>query len=191
MHFSIDLRYLFPPLVNIFLFIFLTSQGGSSFYYWDQDDAVDILQYPILKLPFFILAVLLLLFFLFTSIKLPLTAEPLRLRAGNFSALLAVAILASIILPPSLYWFAYLLLIIISPWYRIMWSLFKQFFSWLRQILQSIPTIFITCVTQNQENSDPAATDRMEQIGRIDIEDNLIQQNQSRLEQDLVVVIDG
>ncbi|TXG51245.1 hypothetical protein EZV62_023769 [Acer yangbiense] len=191
MHFFIDLRYLFPPFVNLCLYLFLTSKGDGSYYYWGQNDVVDFLQYPILI--FLILAILLLLFLLFTSIKLPLTAKPLRLRAGNFSALLAAAFLASIMLPPSLFWFAYLLLVIISPWYRILWSLFKHLFDGLCQNLRSIPTIFINCVTQNQENfSDPAAT-RIEQIiGRVvDTEDNLIQQNRSRLEQDLVVVIDG
>ncbi|KAL5750783.1 hypothetical protein ACOSP7_025386 [Xanthoceras sorbifolium] len=156
MHFFIDLRYLFPPLLNLILFLFLTSHGGK--FYWDLQNVVAaILQYTVLNFLLLMLAVLfLLLLFLFTPIKLPLTAKPIRLRTGKFSALLALAILASIILQPLLFWVAYSFLIIISPGYKKLWSLFKHFFNWLRQNLQSFPTIFIVCFTQqNQVNSEP------------------------------------
>ncbi|KAL5750794.1 hypothetical protein ACOSP7_025397 [Xanthoceras sorbifolium] len=159
MHFFIDLRYLFPPLLNLILFVFLTSHHGKS--YWDQNDtAIQILQYPIFKLPFFMLSILLLLIFLFTSIKLPLTAKPIRLRTGKFWALLAMATIASVVLPPSLFWL--------------------HLFNWFRHTLQSVPTIFIVCITRNdqQNSSEPAAT-QVEQIGRVEILDGSNIQNQA------------
>ncbi|KAL5815066.1 hypothetical protein ACOSQ3_025861 [Xanthoceras sorbifolium] len=179
MHFFIDLRYLFPPLLNLILFVFLTSHHGKS--YCDQHDtAIQILQYPIFKLPFFMLSILLLLIFLFTSIKLPLTAKPIRLRTGKFSALLAMATIASVVLPPSLFWLVYLFLIVAFPWYGILWILFKHLFNCLRHTLQSVPTIFIVCVTRNdqQNSSEPAAT-QVEQIGRVEILDGCNIQNQA------------
>ncbi|KAL5815054.1 hypothetical protein ACOSQ4_025695 [Xanthoceras sorbifolium] len=179
MNLIIDLRFVFPPLVNLILFLFLTSPYGKSDNWELQDGtAFEILQFPISKLPFLMLLILLLLFFLFTSITLPLTANPIRLRAGNFSALLALAIVASLMLPPSLFWFSYLFLIMLAPLYGKLWSLFKHFFSWLRRISQSFPTIFIIFSTQNQENQELAAP-QVEQIGSPEIE------------QDLVLVIDG
>ena len=179
MHFFIDLRFLFPPLVNLILFVFLTSHHAKS--YWNQDE---ILQYPILKLPFLMLSILLLLIILFTSIKLPLTAKPIRLHTGRFSALLAMAIVASIILPPSLFWLAYLFLIVLLPLHGILWNLFKHLFNWFRRTLQSIPTIFIICFTRNQQNtSKPAASHQVEHIPSVEIEGWV-------LGQDLVVVID-
>ncbi|KAL5750793.1 hypothetical protein ACOSP7_025396 [Xanthoceras sorbifolium] len=185
MNFFIDLRYLFPPLVNLFSFLLFTSQG----------DEVEILRYPISKLPFLMLFLLLLLIILFlsTSIKLPLTAKPIRLRTGNFSVVLAMATLASIILSPSLFFVAYLFLMLTSFWSGILWSLFKRLFNWLRQSLQSVPTIFIICFTQNQENTEPTATDHqnVEEIGRLEVQGNFIQNRHRGLEQQVVVVIDG
>ena len=71
MSFSINLRFLFPPLLNLIIFfMFLKSQDGNS---WDvQDGTSKILLYPILKLHlwFVIPAVITpLLLFLLTPIR--------------------------------------------------------------------------------------------------------------------------
>ena len=155
MDFSFDLRFLFPPLLNLIIFVgFLKSQTANS---WGLQYIMQkIILYSILKMPFpiLILVVLLLLLFLFTPIRLPLNASrPIFLRSGGqISILLAILIVAAIILAPSLFLVTYLCLIMLSPWFATMWSLFKSFLIRFQSVLRSIPTIFISCVNRNQEN---------------------------------------
>ncbi|THG07750.1 hypothetical protein TEA_021662 [Camellia sinensis var. sinensis] len=109
-----------------------------------------------LSLGFFLL---LLLFFLVVSVKLPLTlsvvavAEPIRLRFGNqfccsSSGLLSViaSLLASFLCPPSIFWLAYLICICISPCSGVLCNM-------LNRSLQaiSIPTLLITCTTPTSQ----------------------------------------
>ena len=151
MKFSIDLRYLFPPLLNLIIFfMFLKSQDGNSWAV--QDGTSEILLYPILKLPFFsqILVLLLLLIYLFISVKLHLRIRrQLSVRCGKLSVLLAISTLASLILAPSLFLVAYLCLIILSLCYSVLASPCKRCFDWFLRltstVITSIPTNFITC----------------------------------------------
>ncbi|KAJ0094517.1 hypothetical protein Patl1_15544 [Pistacia atlantica] len=74
MQLFVDLRYLFPPLVNLFFSVFRTSQ----FNIWI---ILEFDQYPFLKLTFLLIAILMLTLFLFTSITIELcfasTAYPI------------------------------------------------------------------------------------------------------------------
>ncbi|KAL9408395.1 hypothetical protein AB3S75_046871 [Citrus x aurantiifolia] len=137
MNFSIDLRFLFLPLLNLIIFfLFLKSQDGNS---WDvQDGTSKILLYPILKLQFWFLipaVVIPLLLFLLTPIRVPLNvSRPICVSCGELSVLLAVSAVASVILAPSLFLVVYLCLIILSLCYAMLASLFQHFFYWLRRL---------------------------------------------------------
>lgn len=139
-YFNIDLRFIVPPLVNILLYLLLSNQKyeGNS---WDSI-------HPMLKLGLMFFASSLL--FLVVSIRfrfsLSVSAEPIRLRFGDFyfSGLLAVTLLASILFPPSVFWYAYLICVIISPWSNSIFKIVNKF-------LQAIPTFIITCTTSFQE----------------------------------------
>lgn len=145
----IDLRYALPPLINLFFVLLLPNQEYYSNYGLDK-----IAQYPFLLFPLLFLAVVAFLF-LFTSIRLGLNVEPVLLQAGDFSAPVALLLLASIIFPPAVFWFVYFILIMISPWHGILVNLFNYFLCWLRQTLQSLPTLIVACIPlglQRQES---------------------------------------
>ena len=129
MNCPVDVRFLFPPLMNLVVFFFfLKSQDGQS---WSlQDGANHILLYPILKLqfPFLGLAVLILLLFLLTAIRVPLSvSSPLSVSVGDhLPCLLAISTIASLILAPFLFLVVYLCLIILSLFHVMLISLFKR-----------------------------------------------------------------
>lgn len=172
MNFFIDLRYLCPPLINLFTFLIFTSHHEVPY-------KVDILHYPILiSVALLMLAIIVLLSFLFTSIQLPLIVRPIRLSIGNFSLVFAITLFSSIIFSPSLFWVVYLLLIVVSPWFQILQSHLKLLIDWLCEYLQSFPAVFIVCFPQNGVNIDP-------EIGRFEMVGTTIQNAQ------LMVVIEG
>lgn len=117
-------RFLFPPLLNLVIFFFfLKSQDGQSWYL--QDGTNQILLYPILKLQF---PFLILLVFLFTAIRVPVSVRsPMPMSCGDhLPCLLAISTIASLILAPSLFLVVYLCLIILSLFYVTLTSLFKR-----------------------------------------------------------------
>ena len=130
MNCPVDVRFLFPPLLNLVVFFFfLRSQDSQS---WSlQDGANHILLYPILKLqfPFMSLAVLILLLFLLTAIRVPLrVSSPMSVSCGDhLPCLLAISTIASLILAPSLFLVVYLCFMILSLFYVMSTSLFKRF----------------------------------------------------------------
>ena len=83
------------------------------------------------------LAILILLIFLFISVKLPLTVGTHQWTAAHFSAPLILSILASIFFPSPLFWSAFLMLlmlVMLSPWCEMP--------------LQATPAPIITHITQ-------------------------------------------
>ncbi|KAK9182930.1 hypothetical protein WN944_026078 [Citrus x changshan-huyou] len=103
MHCPVDVRFLFPPLMNLVVFFFfLKSQDG--------------------------LAVLILLLFLLTAIRVPLSvSSPLSVSCGDhLPCLLAISTIASLILAPFLFLVVYLCLIILSLFYVMLISLLKR-----------------------------------------------------------------
>jgi hypothetical protein len=131
MRFLVDLRYVVPPLLIL----------GKP---WAQDHS---LNNEIFVMACLSLAIATLLF-LFTSVKLPLSVEPLHLSAGHFSAPLTLSLLASIFFPTPLFWFAFSMLLILSPWYELVLDALKQCLLWVCHNLQAIPSFFIICITQ-------------------------------------------
>ncbi|KAL9408384.1 hypothetical protein AB3S75_046862 [Citrus x aurantiifolia] len=129
MNCPVDVRFLFPALINfVVFFFFLKSQDGQS---WSLEvGANHILLYPILKLrfPFLILAVLILLLFLLTAIRVPLSvSSPVSVSCGDhLPCLLAISTIASHILAPFLFLVVYSCLIILSLFYVMLISLFKR-----------------------------------------------------------------
>lgn len=150
MHYTIDLRFGVPPLVNILLYLLLGSDQASInlIRYWDN--------HLIWKVTLLIL--LLSLFLFLVSIKLPLTAiiiaEPIRFHFGDFRfyGILSIMLLGSFFFEPWLFWYTYLVFICISP-----------FLDELYDMLQAIPTVFVifTRTRQQQENAaDDEALDQ-------------------------------
>ncbi|KAE8055568.1 hypothetical protein FH972_012398 [Carpinus fangiana] len=139
MHFVADLRYVVPPLVNLTLLLFIPQPKPPNIYN-------EIFVMACLSLA---IAVLL---FLFTSVKLPLTVGALQLRAGDFSAPLTLSLLASIFFPSPLFWFVFPILVILSPWYEMLWGVLKRLMLWFCDTLQSIiPALLITCIAQRPQ----------------------------------------
>ncbi|KAG6717931.1 hypothetical protein I3842_04G125400 [Carya illinoinensis] len=140
----LDLRSLSPPFINLTLML-LFSQDKP----WPQDHV--ILAFYILAHHLFLLfLVTLILLFLFISVKLPLspTMQPIRLRVGDFSLPLTLSMLASLIFPPSLFWMVFSIVIIASPWYRLLWNALKSFLCSFYGTLRDIPTLIILCTIQ-------------------------------------------
>ncbi|KAK9182929.1 hypothetical protein WN944_026077 [Citrus x changshan-huyou] len=166
MSFSIDLRFLFPPLLNLIIFfMFLKSQDGNS---WDvQDGTSKILLYPILKLHlwFLIPAVITpLLLFLLTPIRLTLNvSRSIYVSFGELSVLLGVSVIASVLLAPSLFLVAYLCLIILSICYATLASLFKRCLNWFRNLFINLFCNFLirvhTVEGNHIQDQQPSFTD--------------------------------
>ncbi|XVE67228.1 hypothetical protein DITRI_Ditri08aG0143200 [Diplodiscus trichospermus] len=149
MQLVIDLRYAIPPLWNFVLFMFLTSKNQplSAAFFMDQS-------FSILKFAFVLASLFLILVFHFFSIEFPVTPHPISLRAQSFSVALLVSLVASISLPPSLFWVAFLFIIVTVPWHNQLFLQIVRLFRYFARTLQSIPTIFIY-ITQNYERPDP------------------------------------
>ncbi|KAH9764272.1 hypothetical protein KPL70_001465 [Citrus sinensis] len=162
MDLSIDLRFLFPPLLNLMIFfLFLRSQDGNS---WDvQDGTSKILLNPIFKLEFWLLipaVIIPLMLFLLTPIRLTLNvSRSISVSCGEPFVLLAISVVASVVLAPFLFLEAYLCLVILSLCYATLASLFRRSFNWLRNltVITSITRtilIMINCADGNQVDEE-------------------------------------
>ena len=135
-----------------------SSPGGYQDKPWNPVAiAADLLPLPdssylILKLTLSLLALFLLLFFFYVSFELPITVRPLLLRPRqHFSIALLLSLAASLLFPPSHFWFFFLFIILTYPWHRKVFDLFASFLRWLVHTLQSIPN-YVIIITHNQEN---------------------------------------
>ncbi|KAG5547499.1 hypothetical protein RHGRI_013254 [Rhododendron griersonianum] len=92
--YNLDLRLVVPALINLTLFLLQHHQPGNP-----TDLNMDLSSW------FF--AIVILMLFLTTSIKLPLsvTAECIRVQPGDFSFSVAILLLGSVSLPQPLFWF--------------------------------------------------------------------------------------
>ncbi|KAG5547502.1 hypothetical protein RHGRI_013257 [Rhododendron griersonianum] len=101
-------------------------------------------------------AIVILMLFLTTSIKLPLsvTAERIRVEPGDFSFSVAILLLGSVSLPQPLFWFGYIVIIGLSPWHGVLFQLLVGFLFWIWGILRGIPVLIITCIVQNHQQDE-------------------------------------
>ncbi|KAE8055551.1 hypothetical protein FH972_012384 [Carpinus fangiana] len=118
MPFLVDIRYFVPPLINLTLWVFIIPLAK----HWAQDPNFNNNIFVLTCLS--LLAIFILLIFLFTSVRLPLTVGTLQFRAGDFSVPFTLSSLASIFFPSPLFWSAFLMILIVvmlSPaWYEIL-----------------------------------------------------------------------
>ncbi|OMO71919.1 hypothetical protein COLO4_27947 [Corchorus olitorius] len=158
-----DLRYAIPPILNMILFLFLSSWNSRNYLVLISSISV-VQQFSVLKVAaIIILAVILLLLFLFTSVEIPLILTPIRLRlhVGHFSIALTASFLASLFLPPSLFWAVYLLIVCLTPWHHALFQLLKQLFRWLSGAVKSFPVylIIIAAAHRDEESRNAGPTD--------------------------------
>ncbi|KAI8553872.1 hypothetical protein RHMOL_Rhmol05G0049600 [Rhododendron molle] len=92
---NLDLRLVVPALINLTLFLLQHHQATGKYPTFNMN----------MNSCLYAIAVLML--FLTTSVKLPLsvTAERIRVRAGDFSFFVAISLLGSVCLPQPLFWF--------------------------------------------------------------------------------------
>ncbi|KAH9681924.1 kinesin-like protein KIN-10A [Citrus sinensis] len=151
---------------------FTWSQDGNS---WDvQDGTSKILLYPILKLQFWFLipaVVIPSLIFLLTPIRIPLSvSRPISVSCGELSVLLAVSVVATVILAPSLFLVAYLCLIILSLCYAALASLFKRCFNWLRNLTVITPITRTILIMIYRVNGDQEIPEQVDEENIIEVE---------------------
>ncbi|KAF7113005.1 hypothetical protein RHSIM_RhsimUnG0170600 [Rhododendron simsii] len=150
--YNLDLRLVVPALINLTLFLLQHHQPGNPTFNMNLNSW------------FFCIVVLML--FLTTSVKLPLsmTTERIRVRAGDFSFFVAIALLGSVCLPQPLFWLVYVVIICVSPWHGVLSGLLVGFLFWIWFILRGIPVFIITCIVQNHQQEDETETDASPQV---------------------------
>ncbi|GFZ00851.1 hypothetical protein Acr_14g0004860 [Actinidia rufa] len=140
--YHIDLRFVVLAVINLSLFLLQHLQNGKS--NWGHNESI-------LDLNFWVLAIFISLFLL-TSVKLPLDvsviAEPIRIRAGDFSIPLAVSVMASLFLPERLFWLGFGIVICVSPWHSLVSDLVVGFLWRVWAILWTITVLIISCIVQ-------------------------------------------
>ncbi|KAF7143603.1 hypothetical protein RHSIM_Rhsim05G0046200 [Rhododendron simsii] len=148
---NVDLRLVVPALINLTLFLLQHHHYQAAG------------KYPTFNMNpnswFFAIVVLML--FLTTSVKLPLsvTTERIRVRAGDFSFFVAISLLGSVCVPQPLFWFGYVVIICVSPWHGVLSGLLVGFLFWIWYMLRGIPVFIITCIVQNHQQEDETETD--------------------------------
>ncbi|KAH7835415.1 hypothetical protein Vadar_025988 [Vaccinium darrowii] len=166
---NLDLRFVVPALINLTLFLLQHNP-------------------PILDMNsnnwfFSIVIILTLIIFLITSVKLPLsvTAQPIQVRAGDFSSLLVISLLASVFLPQPLFWFGYVILLCLSPWHGYISDFLVGFLFRIWNILRAIPVLIIACVVHNHQQEE-RETDNPPQVQVVVVADEDIGGNPILLE---------
>ncbi|GFZ15513.1 hypothetical protein Acr_24g0017030 [Actinidia rufa] len=126
MNYNLDLGFLTPALINILLPLFLSDVGT----------------WQLLSLIVFLLLLPILVVSITVPVSFSVITLPIRLRFSEWSRslLLAIALLASFILPPPSFWYAYLISLSVAPW----WSRLCEF---MKRTLQSFPTRYVVCIT--------------------------------------------
>jgi hypothetical protein len=162
-----DFRYGFLPLINFTLWVLIPQAKD-----WALDPNFDS---EIFAISFLCLVIaILILLFLFTSVKFPLTLslEPFQFSAGDFSTPLTLPLVASLFFPPDLFWFVFPMHLILSPWYGILSDLLKRIIFWFCDFLQAIPAfIIITCTHQHPQVELEATVPQVE-LEAVVIEEN-------------------
>ncbi|KAF7113004.1 hypothetical protein RHSIM_RhsimUnG0170500 [Rhododendron simsii] len=145
--YNLDTRFVVPALLNLALSLLQQHQGKP----WLPSPPSLNMNW---KIWFFSIVILLL--FLITSARLPLSlrAGRIRVRAGDFSFFLLISLLGSVLLPLPIFWFGYTTILCISPWHSFLSGLLMQFLFSVWDILCNIPVLIITCMFQNRQQDE-------------------------------------
>ncbi|KAL9438934.1 hypothetical protein AB3S75_024579 [Citrus x aurantiifolia] len=163
---NIDLRFTAPPMLSLFLLVFNPSNETFLFPVLNIP-ATDHERSLLFRAVAMLFLAILTLFFLLTSLKIPLNVSlevlPIHLRFGDFSGPLALSVLASLLLPTPRFCIAYFVCICISPWFHALINTLSGFCSWFFQLLQSIPTFVVvtarsTLRSQDTVEAEPSGT---------------------------------
>ncbi|KAG5532387.1 hypothetical protein RHGRI_026877 [Rhododendron griersonianum] len=144
--YNFDLRLVVPALINLTLFLLQHHQAGNPTLNMDLNSWFS--------------CIVVLTLFLTTSVKLTLsvTAERrIRVRAGDFSFIVAILLLGSVSLPQPLFWFEYVVVICLSPWHGVLFRLLMGFLLWIWRISRGIPVFIITCIVQSHQQDETEA----------------------------------
>ncbi|KAI8553875.1 hypothetical protein RHMOL_Rhmol05G0049900 [Rhododendron molle] len=142
-NFEFDLRLLAPALLNFMLY--LVNQQLPFVPNFNLNS----------KIGFF--SIVILMFFLITSVALRLTVTPERIRvriADRFSFFLATTLLGSVFLPVAVFWFGYIIILSIFPWHDSLSELLARFLLSIWVVLLGIPLLFITCIVQIRQQNE-------------------------------------
>ncbi|KAF7132976.1 hypothetical protein RHSIM_Rhsim09G0105700 [Rhododendron simsii] len=175
--YNFDLRLVVPALINLTLFLLQHHRAGNPTLNMDLNS-------------WWFSCIVVLTLILTTSVKLTLsvTAERrIRVRAGDFSFIVAVLLLGSVYLSQPLFWFGYVVVICLSPWHGVLFRLLMGFLLWIWHILRGIPVFIITCIVQNHQQ-DETATGPPRVVGDDDIGGNPILLEQPTSEPNTVLV---
>lgn len=150
MNYTIDLRFLVLPIINILSQFLLSSRPGSGSESESESESDPSINYAT-DLPILIIMLL----FLLTSVQIPLSLsvdiDPIRLKFAEFylSVLLAFTLFASFFLPPALFSYGYVIcfcLFLLAPCSP---SLLRR----LERQLKRTPTYFITSVGRQRASA--------------------------------------
>ena len=132
----IDLRHSLLLAINILKSQLATTLAWDPFHTIDHPSGMKNLTFTILFLVF-----------PFTCIQVPLTCSldtaHIIVRLGKFDPCLTVSLLASIVFPQAIFWYAYPIIIMISLLSSWLLNVLWRFLSWLRKLLTSIPVFDI------------------------------------------------
>ncbi|OMP08194.1 hypothetical protein COLO4_06690 [Corchorus olitorius] len=158
MPFSIDLRWILPLMLSFLSLVTSDSTKPdfllvAAFHFIHQPNPT------IWSAAFMLLGIFLIIIFLIFSVELSVTLatpqSPISLQPRGFSISLLISLLASILLPPSIFLIVFILIITTSPWHSQLFDHFIRLFRGFALTLYSIPTIFIG-FTQQQHHENPA-----------------------------------
>ena len=129
-----DLRHALLFAVDI-----LKSQVGSA-WDWEPFNTIGVPTWS----KSFTLAILLLIFpFTYKKVPLRLDTDHLIVRFGKFDPCLTILLVASIVFPQALFWYAYPIIIIISFCHSWILNVLGSSLFWLQKVLTTVPVINI------------------------------------------------
>ncbi|KAA8525962.1 hypothetical protein F0562_007938 [Nyssa sinensis] len=94
-----------------------------------------------------------------TSISLPLTSQlnmgHIRVQVGGFSAIFVLLLVASVLTPETLFWYAYPIMILLSSCTAWLSNILKSFLQWVQTVLSMVPDLNIFISTTYAEAANP------------------------------------
>ncbi|XAR54876.1 hypothetical protein NMG60_11030200 [Bertholletia excelsa] len=155
----VDVRYVVPLGINI-----VKSHVGRP-WEWDAFDIVGEPTWAKLWLYSFLLFL-----FPFVSVEILLTSSPhnairhIHLRVGDFSIILMLANFASLFLPQTLFWYAYLIMVLLSSCYIWILDLFVTILHWVQANHCRVPILDIIVTAAHDNHNELGAIARPRRV---------------------------